>query len=98
MIAGAVAIRKVRKYSGSHDARILAVMAAGVGISFLVHGTTDNLLTQAPLLYPLVVPLSWVFVAARSPQDFDDYGVAAPDTDADEVGSAEEPGAIPMLS
>ena len=75
IVASTLAVRKVRRRSRSQDARVIAVMAAGIGIGFLVEGFTDNLLTQVPLVYAMFVPLGWIFAASRAPEAFDDYEV-----------------------
>lgn len=71
IVSGSMAVRRVRRSAASSPAgRVVAVMAGAVGLSILVEGITDNLLTQMSILYPAMVPLAWVFAASRAPERF----------------------------
>lgn len=67
---GVVAVRRTRKRAPTASARRLGVLAGAVGMAFLVQGITDNMLTQLSILYPLLVPIGWVFAASRAPERF----------------------------
>lgn len=70
IVSGILAVRRVRKRGPTPMTRRLGVLAGALGVAFLVQGITDNMLTQLSILYPLAVPMAWVFAASRAPGRF----------------------------